>query len=426
MVSFEEKRKKIEDIVRKLCQKIQPLEFQLQLHELLMEDTNGGKLYKYRSFDKEGYSLKNLQEGTLHCSRTDAFNDPFDCKIGVTFSSLYTAQYENELTVLSEIFGKYIKIIQGKSRIDEFNVNEQRVINNLLDSKILNEFIYNDYKIETQEEVAMLLNNNAFVILELMKIVLSDKMFKGTLGICAYMLPRLMENISPEGMILLSDENSSFEDYARAKGIIEDTDEIGLVTLLMHNLYPEYNEAVEDIQRFIDGMDHNLADKMKSLFLVGCLCSDYKNRLMWSHYANGHKGFCVEYDFSGTEKETLEKLPLPVLYSENRPLVPWKAKIDNSFANKEEAYAEIVIGLLTKDRIWEYENEWRILINSMTDTELQMPKISCIYLGANIEEENREKIIDIAKIKNIPVKQMKVDHGAYDLHAEDVFGENIT
>ena len=49
-----------------------------------------------------------------------------------------------------------------------------------------------------------------------------------------------------------------------------------------------------------------------------------------------------------------------------------------------------------------------------------MPRVSCIYLGASIEKENRDKVIAIAKERNIPVKQMKVDRGAYDLHSEDV------
>jgi hypothetical protein len=79
-----------------------------------------------------------------------------------------------------------------------------------------------------------------------------------------------------------------------------------------------------------------------------------------------------------------------------------------------------VIGLLTKDKAWEYENEWRILSTESENTELEMPPISCVYLGAAINEDNRDKVIDIARKKKIPVKQMKVDRGAYELHAEDV------
>ena len=264
------------------------------------------------------------------------------------------------------------------------------------------------------------MKNNAFVIVELMQIILSDEVFKPSLGICADMLPRMMEKISPEGMLLLSNDNASLKDYARVNGVMEDTDEVGLTMLLSQKLCPEQNEAVEDVQRLIDDMGHKLADEVKNLFLVGCLCIDYKNRLMWSHYADSQKGFCIEYDFSGIEEEILSKLPLPVFYSESRPLVPWKTAMENSVKSTEEAYVELMRGLLIRDKAWEYENEWRILSMVSEDTELRMPQISCLYLGAAIDKDNRDKIIDIAKMRNIPVRQMKVDRGAYELHAEDV------
>ena len=65
------------------------------------------------------------------------------------------------------------------------------------------------------------------------------------------------------------------------------------------------------------------------------------------------------------------------------------------------------MGLLTKDKDWEYENEWRILIGATEDSELVMPKVSCIYLGASIEKENRDKVIAIANERNIPVKHLQ-------------------
>lgn len=419
MIPSEEKRKCIEDMIKMSYQKIEPIELQRQLHTFLLRDTNGGKLYKYRSFDNDGYALKNLQEGTLHCSKADAFNDPFDCKIGVTFQSLYAAKYETEFDEVGKVLEKYIKVAQGESQIEDCSVDEQRVINKLLASTVLNDFFINsDNKAESEEELALLLTNNYFVVVELMQIVLSDEAFRASLGICADMLPRMLERVSPEGMLLISSEDASFEDYVRANGVVEDTDEIGLTMLLSQKLYPEYNGAVENLQNLLDEMDSKLAEKMKNLFLVGCLCTSYKNRLMWSHYADSHKGFCIEYDFSEPEDEILSKLPLPVVYSEKRPSVPWKAAIEKSEENMEEAYAEIMMGLLTKDNEWEYENEWRILIGATEDSELVMPKVSCIYLGASIEKENRDKVIAIAKERNIPVKQMKVDRGAYDLHAE--------
>ena len=125
----------------------------------------------------------------------------------------------------------------------------------------------------------------------------------------------------------------------------------------------------------------------------------------------------MEYDFSDPNEEVLNTLPLPVMYSEKRPLIPWEAAIEKTPENIEETWRRLMIGLLTKDSEWSYENEWRILINSTDSTEVRMPRISCIYLGASIMEENRNKILDIARMKHIPVKQMKVDRGEYDLHA---------
>lgn len=155
------------------------------------------------------------------------------------------------------------------------------MINKLLSSKILNDFfVNNDDRVETQEELAILLTNNYFVVVELMQIVLSDEVFRASLGVCVDMLPRMLERVSPEGMLLISSEDASFEDYARANGVVEDTDEVGLTMLLSRKLYPEHNGAVEDVQRLLDEMDSKLAEKMKNLFLVGCLCTSYKNRLM--------------------------------------------------------------------------------------------------------------------------------------------------
>jgi hypothetical protein len=86
----------------------------------------------------------------------------------------------------------------------------------------------------------------------------------------------------------------------------------------------------------------------------------------------------------------------------------------------EEACKQLILGLITKDSEWSYENEWRIFIDKSAPSDLKMPRISCIYLGVSISEENRKKILDIANKNNIPVKQMKIDRGKYALHAEDV------
>jgi hypothetical protein len=107
---------------------------------------------------------------------------------------------------------------------------------------------------------------------------------------------------------------------------------------------------------------------------------------MWSHYADSHRGFCVEYDFAEAD---ISVLPFPVVYSNIRPQVPWGEALTRSPENTAKAASNLMIGLLTKDKCWEYENEWRFLMVASASPSLKMPKISRIYLGALIDDKNR-------------------------------------
>lgn len=115
----------------------------MELKQLLLKDTNGGKLYKYRSFDKDGYSLKNLEEGTLHCSLVEAFNDPFDSKFGYSFEALYkemSRDYEKEISEKMYIFEQAIYVLKRDKEIEDFNKEEQRKINKLLQNRKIIDF----------------------------------------------------------------------------------------------------------------------------------------------------------------------------------------------------------------------------------------------------------------------------------------------
>lgn len=421
MLTAEEKKEYVTALINLSLERMDQIAVQKQLHELLLRDTVGGKLYKYRAFDANGHSLKNLEDGTLHCSSSAAFNDPFDCKIGITFQSLFAAKYGAELDLICGIFEKFILVVREELGAEECSEDEWRIILKMLNSKKLMGLVNEEYSWPSAEEdVSAFLKTRADIVLELLQIVLSDQSLAPTLGVCASMLPQLLANISEDGMLHISNGDSSIQEFAVANGITDDTDEIDLTMLLSKKINPESATAAVDVERLLDECDQNITGRMAGLFLVGCLCTSYKNRLMWSHYADSHKGFCVEYDFSEPSMEVLNTMPLPVIYSKNRPLIPWEAALEKTSENMLEAERRLAIGLLTKDSEWSYENEWRVLINKTDSAELKMPRISCIYLGTSISEENRSKILEIAKRKRISVKQMKVDRGEFALHAQEV------
>ena len=334
---------------------------------------------------------------------------------------MYKAKYENEFDLMSVVFEKFIQVVFGELELSDCSEIEQRIILRLLENERLMNFISeNQGKNITDKEKARLLCDNAYIITDMLQTFLSDESFASSLGVCASMLPRIFDNISTDGMLKISDDDATFEDFARANGVYDDADEIGLTLRLSEKMQPELTAAREDVQKLLDNADRQMSLKMKELFLIGCLCTNYKNKLMWSHYADSHKGFCIEYDYSNLVVDDHTVLPLPVIYSDERPLISWKAALNNSPENVEEAVVQFTKGLLTKDNIWSYENEWRILIKATDVSDIPMPRVSCVYLGASISDENRNAILQIAKEKHYKVKQMVVDRGAYALHAEDV------
>lgn len=216
-------------------------------------------------------------------------------------------------------------------------------------------------------------------------------------------------------------ENLTFEDVLRSYDITADADEISLYMLLIKQIHPEFGESAEQLEAYLNTLEEKTFKVICSKMLVGCLCTDYKNSLMWSHYADSHRGFCIEYDFSGMEEKN-KVLPFPVIYSTERPKLSLKYVLNRTEKNEQLGTQSLMSALLTKDRAWEYENEWRLLCEVDGDddnsNDIEMPPISCVYVGAMATAENVSKLSEIAKRKGIPLKRMKLDRGAYLLHTE--------
>jgi hypothetical protein len=90
---------------------------------------------------------------------------------------------------------------------------------------------------------------------------------------------------------------------------------------------------------------------------VLCLSTRCDSVLMWSHYAQQHRGVCVEYDVANLPLDRVFK----VNYGESREvpasqLASWL--IDGDFGSEIEVRRAC---LLTKSAEWEYEDERRML-----------------------------------------------------------------
>ncbi len=176
------------------------------------------------------------------------------------------------------------------------------------------------------------------------------------------------------------------------------------------------NETNKDFaQRGREFIDVQLGDKIGIL----SLSKTKRNQLLWSYYANDHKGYVIGFhedskfynSLSRTIKNPLSN-PVTVLYKKKRPLIDAP---DSSFWFGEDSFnyetLEKIFG--QKPREWKHEEEVRFFyklgmcvgtpLKVKDDTNyhttlylIDIPKeaISEIYLGARISEQARDTIRD--------------------------------
>lgn len=417
MRSNEEKYTFVKLLIDKFPDKINDIAFWSEIHGFLMTDTADGKLYKYRSVNEN--ALNNLKNQTLYGALPSTFNDPFDSRMGFELRSFMETKYHLEFNLLEEIFKEYLLILDGKKELASCSVKNRDSVILLLKNERLNNFyrrqLENDFSLEIQKEGLV---QHANMVIEAISTLISDQDIKRQMEVSSLMIPRIVENISPEGRYIMNDNPESFEDYARAMGVLDDADEITLAKILYLIQFPSRYVQANKMDQTLTNMDKQMSQAIDNMFRVVSLAADCKNRLMWSHYADGHKGFCIEYDFGIKNYDDDYACILPVIYSTVRPKFPWRVMIDE---NAQAPFADIMLALLTKDEAWSYEREWRVLIPSMLGkSEVCSPPITCIYLGALCSEKDKESISEIANELKVPLKKMVVDRGEYNIHIQSV------
>ena len=135
---------------------------------------------------------------------------------------------------------------------------------------------------------------------------------------------------------------------------------------------------------------------------VFSLSKTCKNVLMWSHYADEHKGLCIGYklpeDMSDFDSQDLMLSHCPCNYTHQNPIAAYLRCIDISTPLLEwDGFWQIVlsIGLISKHKSWQYEKEVRIL-RKRSGTIMFNPKhISEIVFGLKTNYGDRKTIVKL-------------------------------
>lgn len=150
----------------------------------------------------------------------------------------------------------------------------------------------------------------------------------------------------------------------------------------------------------------------RDILRVCSFSTSYKSILMWSHYANQHKGVCFKYEFEKSDAKNLTDCIYPVIYTD---------KIFDIISNLHNLPCKYQLCSLIKSTIWKYEQEWRFTFQFSAlgaPSTLPMPLPKAIYLGTLIDKSFKEKIINVSKKKGIPIYQMNMNRQEFKLSTE--------
>lgn len=153
----------------------------------------------------------------------------------------------------------------------------------------------------------------------------------------------------------------------------------------------------------------NLHSKMQEVRNSNQICSlttSYDKDSMWAYYC-GNAGICIEYDFNKINDYELKKKFIntqKVRYGRKKKFSYVdiiKAKLENTQEAMAKADEMILSQLLTKEKSWRAEEEWRTIGNvrgNETGVKIYADIVSAIYIDYSIlKEEKTKQIIKLAE-----------------------------
>jgi len=210
----------------------------------------------------------------------------------------------------------------------------------------------------------------------------------------------------------------------------------------------ELNQIADALK---EPLSHLLKDSKESIktfgsdFKICCFSKTYdspQSFLMWSHYADSHKGACFEFDMNSMLLDAIEKYSqsqdnlgtsiFNYLKSHTMPItVKYKSQIPKT---KLDSDKNLHSWISTKSRIWSYEKEVRCIIESSNKFEEDekdsenipfpfeyLTKIIFGCLTPEVEIKNIKKIIgDKYSKNNIQFEKMQVDPSTFNLITKSI------
>ena len=157
-----------------------------------------------------------------------------------------------------------------------------------------------------------------------------------------------------------------------------------------------------------------------------CLSLVPDNNVMWTHYADEHRGFCLRFsnvpnqlfgvELKPEDRGKIPKIlrPIKVQYSAEFPVV-------NCFIDEGKILAEKTC--LTKKEQWAHEQEWRIVdLNGPGPHQFPPQCLTGVIFGCRMSEEHEKMIRNWCEDRQPAIKyyQARQSEDSYRLHFDEI------
>lgn len=233
-----------------------------------------------------------------------------------------------------------------------------------------------------------------------------------------------------------------FNDPYDSKVNFADCSEQDIIDLIQMNYKKRHPSATnEDCQSFVKYAKESKPEVFDSMKLqalersiidcnldsngIVCLSENNDDILMWSHYADGHKGICLVFDkeiIINDKRFIFDK----VNYPEDNLLISCKRFYEIYLQNPYNIYELL---FLTKSLHWKYEKEWRILVSAKyieNNTEDETDKrfficnnmLTGIIFGWKLSPAFKQTITKLVQNKPIQLYRAKRNENSYAIDIE--------
>lgn len=186
------------------------------------------------------------------------------------------------------------------------------------------------------------------------------------------------------------------------------------------------------LETIIDARAPNSIEQLKEYIEdgVSVLCFSKTNKInsLWAHYADNHRGICIEYNIQKSNIQFIKDYCFKIEYVE---LSDATNEIKNYFVDNYVDLNLMIKPLLKKSKDWSYEEEWRIILHDHFLSQnhnnyysnkhyMRFIKPEAVYMGFEISDNDKKLVKDICKIRDIDLFKAKKDSNNYKFDFEKI------